>query len=150
MKTIELSKFEKTRRKYGGTQPFVIYFVYPKDGEPVVVKGMYDAVEKYVKQTFPLALYRWTMWVDGGSRGGWSFTCEGRYIHRKGRRHELSVYDGNKLVRKLSFRRVPRKWIPEFDLSNDDLSSDTIVCQWCHGFRSSNPGICPHCARFPV
>ena len=110
MKTIELSKFEANTV---GT-PWAVYFVYPKDGEPVLVKGTSDEVFSYVKENYPVALIRYTYWRNGISRGGWRFTSSHRYVIRAGRRWRVSVKRGDYWY-DYSFRRLPKKWIPEFD-----------------------------------
>jgi len=117
MKTIELSRFEKTKSsRFGGTQAFVIYFVYPKNGEAVVVKGMSEEVEKYVKEHYPIAFYRYTMWRNGFGRGYWRFTDRYRFISHEGRRLRVTIYHKNgDLKRVFTLRRIPHKWIPEFD-----------------------------------
>ena len=115
MKTIELSDFEKRCPSC----PWAIYFIYPKDGEPVVVKGMSKDVVQYVREHYPVALVRYTFWKDGVSRGHWMFTNSnhpiryhepGRFVMRDGRRWKVMIGD-----RTYSFRRLPKRWIPEFD-----------------------------------
>ena len=109
MKTIELSGFEKRHPSC----PWAMYFVYPQDGEPVVVKGMSRDVVQYVREHYPVALVRYTYWKDGVSRGHWMFTNsnhERRFVVRDGRRWKVWIGD-----RTYSFRRLPRRWIPEFD-----------------------------------
>jgi ABC-type sulfate transport system substrate-binding protein len=119
MQTIELSKFHHTKT-HGFADPYVIYFVYPKDGQPVMVKGMYREVEAFVKETYPMSFYRWTMWKGGESRGSWGFACKDKYametIVDGRRRVEVSIFNNRTLVRKFTLRRMPKKWIPEFDV----------------------------------
>jgi len=119
MKIIELSKFSPSRRSYGGSEPFAMYFVYPKGEEPCLVKGTSDEVRDYVDKHFPIALFRYTFWQNGKSRGHWQFTGSGRYISYNGRKIVVHIHDSPKNVRELSFRRLPHRWIPEFDQKND-------------------------------
>lgn len=118
MQTIELSKFHKTKT-FGMSDPYVIYFVYPKDGQPVMVKGMYREVDEFVKEKYPMAIYRWTMWKDGKSRGHWGFTCPNRYaietVVNGHRRIKITIYHDNRGRVEFTLRRMPKRWIPEFD-----------------------------------
>jgi hypothetical protein len=121
MKEIILSEFKPTDK-----QPFAIFFVYPKDGEPIVVKGMCDEVKNFVNSSFPNAIYRYTFWNDGVSRGSWSFAKSSessRYIctatdklgnYKRG--YDIRIYKDRKLVKTLYLRRIPHKWIPEYDV----------------------------------
>ncbi len=126
-KVIELSTFisTKSQNKYGlgFSEPYSIWFVYPKDSKPLVVKGMSEEVQNYVERNYPLALCRYTMWKNGQSRGGWRFTGTSRYISREGRRYKVSIYSlhpyKSRLIRQFTLRRVPRKWIPEFEIGSD-------------------------------
>lgn len=125
---INLGKFERTpspmykKSGYGAkSEPFVIYFVYSKEGA-FVVKGMSSRVESYVYQRFPRCVYRYTMWSEGKSRGGWNSTmCV--YIRpvendAGKRRCEISVYNDKKCMASIDVRRVPKKWLSIYDMAS--------------------------------
>ena len=110
---IELSKFYSCR-KHWFSQPFTICFVYPKDGKPFVLKGMAPDVDDYLSK-IGLALYRSTYWQDGKSRGSWAFTDSNRYVEKlPNGKFCVTIYGmANKTI---NFRRMPKRWIPEFDV----------------------------------
>lgn len=100
--------------------PFTIAFVYPKNGQPLVVKGSASAVNGYLKR-FPMALVNITYWKNKQSRNFWRFTCQNVYLRRVSDTQsgfQLRVYDtkSRQLVRTKRFKRVPHKWVPEFDV----------------------------------
>jgi len=112
-KTIELSKFEKTKGSYS------IYFVYPKNGQPVVIKGMHKYMGPYIKKHYPMALVRYTFWENGRSRGSWCFTCKGIYVsqnYKSNKRYTVKKYMSNGNIVTKQFKRLPKKWIPFFDI----------------------------------
>lgn len=113
-KEIELSKYRKTGRRFSDSDPYTIAFVYPKDAPPYVVKGMCDEVKEYIQVYSPVAFYRYTYWFNGKSRGGWKFTMPLIYVWQKNKRFEVTDYRSGK-GRIMSFRRMPHRWIPEFD-----------------------------------
>lgn len=119
MKVIELSRFEKREAKWRGSQPFTMCFCYPKSG-PVIVKGMKEEVIKYVENKIGPCHYRYTYFKDGKPRGAWSTNIHGVYIssvhNKKGRqRYCLYFFKNHKLVKKYIIRRIPLKYLKEFD-----------------------------------
>jgi hypothetical protein len=120
MQVIELSEFKSTKVAQPASwrrisEPYAIWFVYPKDQQPVVVKGMCSEVAAFVMKTYPKALCRYTYWKNGSERGGWKFTCPKMYVVEGRRRKIVTIYTADNNPRELSFRRLPKKWIPEFD-----------------------------------
>lgn len=133
-KRIDLAPFMSRPEadRYVHTHPFTICFVYPKNGENFVVTGPHEVVDAYLKKftaTMP-CFWRWTYWKDGENRGGWSATHF--YIVSKAKRekkddwgivqrrgpvaHEISGYsEDGKVVASFMLRRMPHRWIPEFD-----------------------------------
>ena len=116
MRTITLPR--TSNNKFPGGNPYCMYFVYPEHGQPVIVKGLWSKVDSYVRCQYNNALVRQTFWCQGKSRGLWSFVGKGRSI--------VKTVDGKWLVtihdycrpeqlRVFKFRRVPHKWVPEFD-----------------------------------
>jgi len=105
-------KFELGMKHAG--EPFAMYFVYPRLDCNFVVTG--DAlsvrlfVEKYIKTHD--CFYYYSFWQNGVSRGGWAGSI---FIQRTDGGSGWDVHGwltGNQAIH---FRRVPNKWIPEFD-----------------------------------
>lgn len=116
MREIILSEFEKTRDSWGNAMPFAIAFVYPKNGDPVVVKGMLLQVEKYVEKTFPVSFYNISMWKNGRTRGSWQFTNDRGYVFRRKNKWEIVLRNkDSKEYKEMYLKRMPHRWIPEFD-----------------------------------
>jgi len=121
MKVIELSKFEKRRAGWGGSQPYAMAFCYPKSG-PILVKGMCEEVEEYVKKKVGPCHYRMSLFQNKASRGYWMFNIEGCFLHKKKHpitdheRYELSMYNNDYTVFKECFlRKVPMRYLKELD-----------------------------------
>ena len=118
MRVIELSKFKPTKDRWGMSSPWTISFVYtPTDS--FVLKGMHDEVKEYIKKNCRKAVYHYTYWRNGISRGGWSSTGP-VYITEKELPHhlkyEISVYpnrNGKPVI--MYMRRIPHKWIDFYD-----------------------------------
>lgn len=126
-KRIDLAPFER------GGDPLSITFVYPKDGENFVVTGPGDKVRAYVdnfaKET--PCFWRYTFWHGKESRGGWQASHFFLKQQTKREKHddwgmamrkgspvfEIVGYqkDGQTEVGPIYLRRIPHKWIPEFD-----------------------------------
>jgi hypothetical protein len=121
MKVIELSKFEKRKSLYGGSQPFTMTFCYPKSG-PVVVKGMRGEVDKYVNTKISPCHYFRSNWMKGKSRGYWHFNVKNAFLHLskykdKHQRYELTIFgEDDKLLINKWLRRVPQHYLKELDL----------------------------------
>ena len=104
------TKFKVTKDPFFITQPFTVAFVYPKDNEPHIIKGMYREVKSCILHHFPISFYNFSFWKYGRCRSVWGFTEEDKVYRKEGRKHV--VFMGNK---KLSFRRMPHRWIKEFN-----------------------------------
>lgn len=85
----------------------------------------------YCKPKVGVALVNYTFWCKGRHRNRWRF--EGTndvYVFQREikdrKRYVVSIYDGNdELVREISFRRMPTKWIPEFN--SDSKKGETMI-----------------------
>lgn len=89
LEEVELSKFKRTPDPKGWTktQPFVMAFCYFPDRPGIVVKGMSEEVEEYLKQ-FHTILYLRTLFCEGKGRSGyWNMRRDGQpiYVRRQGR-----------------------------------------------------------------
>lgn len=52
--------------------PFVIFYVYPKDKTPFIIKGGMVDVEKWMDVYKTPCVYYRSLWFKGQKRGGWS------------------------------------------------------------------------------
>lgn len=102
---------------------FVIVFVYPKIGDPYIVTGLYTEVSKFVHETSKIALLNVSFWKLGKCRASlWKFIGKCNFIRKipyTNKRFELTMFDSKTTSIKKTFRRMPHKWIPEFDLGMD-------------------------------
>jgi hypothetical protein len=110
---------------------FALYFVYSKRNGNFILRGYSDEVEKYLKKNYTHYFFYNSLWSNGRSRGHWQFWKDGIYItapskHGKtwkytvvrfkstGRFNSLEELKYQKEIR-LTFKRLPKQWIPEFD-----------------------------------
>lgn len=126
---IEVGSYRRTSERFQDSEPWTMAFVYTPNGEDdCVVQGMSKEVETYIRQHFPKAIWSYTYWLNGKSRGGWNSTHDiymfHRHVGKNGRRSlekgskqrwEISVYENSKLIFQAIFRRVPHKWLPIYD-----------------------------------
>jgi hypothetical protein len=113
---------------------YTIAFVYSNRGN-FIVKGFYREVRNHMRTLTDGGL-KWfgnfTLWHhymgDSGHRSIWKFWNDRTYIHEPSKSFHTSKwsskwkvvkYDGEysdtKTVAKLEFKRLPQRWIPEFD-----------------------------------
>lgn len=123
MKVIDLGNFKTTRDKYGSTQPYAMAYCYPKTG-PVLVKGMFEAVEKHVEQHIDKCHYfvRLIGPTRSKNSGLWRFNVRGLY-HSKGKderngreRHVITIF--NSATEKptiLYLRKMPNHYMKELE-----------------------------------
>lgn len=134
LREVELSKFQQTNRRWGGSEPYTICFVYTQDGDNFVLKGMCDLIEAYLENLAEEKnfLYCKTFWRDGQCRTHWRFESkkdgikrsvlhtqiartkndydEYGYVYRGRMRYSIKIGEKG-----FTLRRMPKKWIPEFD-----------------------------------
>ena len=125
MKEIDLGY--KKKQKSERSQPYAIYYVYAEH-ENFIVKGMSDDVSEWLnkyKKNCDKYFYRYTYWKDGISRGGWMSSKDMRISRhpynnsdfRKRGKYYISIkFNGTWLTDHIVLRRMPNKWIPEFDI----------------------------------
>lgn len=104
------------RRWYGGA--YCTWFVYSKHNGNFILKGYHDEVEKYAQEHYTHYFYMNTMWCEKRHRGMWQFWKKGVYIiepskARKTFRYRVTTF--NEPRKELTFKRIPNRWIPEFD-----------------------------------
>lgn len=108
---------------------FCMFFVYSRDKGNVILKGYRREVEKYLKKHYDHYFYYNSMWSHGESRGNWHFWKDDVTIFEPSkkkpyRRLKYSVvkynndsrgYRDYNAVTTLNFKRLPKRWIPEFN-----------------------------------
>lgn len=120
---------------------YVLAFVYSKHKGNVVVKGYLREVEEYIKKNFTHYFVNYSLWYMGSHRDIWNFWKKEIGIHeptRSCKRGKISKKDRKFVVRPyvewnydsaeererlhkeadekaLYFKRMPKRWIPEFD-----------------------------------
>jgi len=121
---------------------YVLAFVYSKHKGNVVVKGYMREVEAYIKKNFTHYFVNYSLWYMGSHRDIWEFWNKGAIIFtptRSTKRGKISKEDRGFKVRprcdyswdvskeeyqrqhkeadekQLVFKRMPKRWIPEFD-----------------------------------
>jgi hypothetical protein len=123
----------------GLNDPYCFAFVYSRKGN-FLVKGMFSEVKEYIQENLTDALVKYTFFHNGKSRGYWEFVnkqeyvlsgsgrtrCKRRLVYEHDERDKYGRYPGKrkgyvvllrgeKRSKKLYFKRLPHKWIPEFD-----------------------------------
>jgi len=121
---------------------YCLAFVYSKHKGNVVIKGYMREVEEYIKKNFKSHYFvNFSLWYMGSHRDIWKFWKSGIGIHeptRSTKRGKIKpkdrkfnvrpyvdwVYDSEEEREKrwkeaeekaLYFKRMPKRWIPEFD-----------------------------------
>jgi hypothetical protein len=96
-----------------------MYFLYSPEGN-FLLKGQNSySIERYIRRHFPVYIYRYTFWKKGKSRGHWV----GRHpkvvirIEEENRRKVVTFHSNTqpKCSWSTTFKRMPNKWIPEYD-----------------------------------
>ena len=102
---------------------YSLFFVYSKNNGNFVLKGYRGEVEKYLKRNYTHYFYYCSMWCKGKSRGNWNFWKDDVLILRPYRSPKLRklqskfrVYNRNNQNNPLQLKRMPNRWIPEFDI----------------------------------
>ena len=125
---VQLSPFISTRSPYGYAMSYCIAFAYPKLWQPFIVKGMSAEVRQFIDR-YDMALIYITYWRGGVCRGLWQFNNKSggtlRYYythvsHSKHKHHRVEIMQDGVIVKTLYFRRMPRKWIPEFNIEQKE------------------------------
>ena len=108
---------------YGGAWSMV--FVYSKNHGNFVLIGYHKEVNEYLKKHYTHYFCYWSMWSEYGSRGYWKFWNDKIGIFEPSKimksfkyviRRYSNNYDNNEVISEgLKFKRLPKRWIPEFD-----------------------------------
>jgi len=114
---------------------YTLCFVYSKYKGNFVLRGYMKEVEDYLKKNYTHYFCNFSLWSNGFNRDIWRFWKDDIYIFEPERHRRTRIIPNNKKyqVRKYScsyeseeenkkrkedalyFKRLPKKWIPEFD-----------------------------------
>jgi len=107
---------------------FCLIFVYSRDKGNFIIKGYRREAEKYLKEHYTHYFYYYSMWSNGESRGCWAFWKKNVSIFEPSKskpfkrlKYSVVKYDdardnyNYKIDTKLDFKRLPKRWIPEFN-----------------------------------
>lgn len=95
-------------------------FVYSKHNGNFILKGYLRETLKYLKENYQYYFYYISMWHKGKSRGYWKFWKNNVYIispnkSRKEFKYKIGYFSKEKFSKQLRLKRIPKKWIPEFN-----------------------------------
>ena len=108
---------------------FTLCFVYSKYQGNFILRGYRGEVMDFLEKNFTHYLCYISMWNNGKSRGHWKFwksNCvsiyepnpRSKYMRSYKYRvvkHNMGCAGNFEILESLSFKRIPHKWIPEFD-----------------------------------
>ena len=109
---------------------YCLCFVYSKYKGNVVLRGFMREVENYLKKNYTHYFCNFSLWHRGRNRDIWKFWKKDVSIYRSSRRlkysrkkkwkikkydHTKNYSDEDHVVEQLEFKRLPKRWIPEFD-----------------------------------
>lgn len=119
---------------------YCLCFVYSKYNGNFVLKGYMREVQEYLKKNYTHYFYNLSLWHHGMNRNIWYFWKENVGVfdvsikeRRKGKKTEVRPYSNSYLnddnmsmkeivdmkveneKKTLKFKRLPKRWIPEFD-----------------------------------
>jgi hypothetical protein len=102
---------------YRNANPYSIYFVYPQNEKPFIIKGGSKDCERFLKAHPNPAIYYYSFWHKGKHRGGWLthkfFISISRYDSNYRLVNGYILSKGGQVIKRV--RRIPRKWIKEYD-----------------------------------
>lgn len=103
-------------------------FVYSKHHGNFILEGFLGEIQEYLKKNYTKYFCYYSMWYAGRSRGYWRFwkdrdvTISEPSKHRKEWRYTVTSREPRysyrqdvKIKAELHFKRLPKRWIPEFD-----------------------------------
>jgi len=107
---------------------YCLCFVYSKYKGNFVIKGYMCEVEEYLKKNYTHYFCNYSLWNCGRNRDIWHFWKEDIAIfdasikeRKKGKKTEIRPWSDPKMseeefnAKTFKFRRLPKRWIPEFD-----------------------------------
>lgn len=114
-------------------EPYTLAFMYNRSGKSLLLKGYLSEVNEYIRSMKFTALVNLRFYIQGRSRGYWQLYHKGISVGEvliKEPRLDHAYRDSDsetkwirkwkvynyKLGRELFFKRLPKRWIPEFDM----------------------------------
>jgi len=107
---------------------YCLCFVYSKYNSNFVLKGYMREVEEYLKKNYTHYFCNYSLWNCGQSRDIWYFWKKEVGIfdvsvkeRRKGKKTEVRPWRDSEMTEEelvaktFKFKRLPKRWIPEFD-----------------------------------
>lgn len=106
---------------------YTLCFVYSKHNGNFILRGWRGEVMKYLKKNYSNYFCYISMWSNGCSRGHWKFWKDNVSIFepkklgkRKEWKYRVVKYSGSGIYhsnreKELEFKRLPKRWIKEFD-----------------------------------
>jgi hypothetical protein len=106
---------------------YTLAFVYSKFKGNFILKGYRGEVKKYLEEHYSHYFVYYSMWSDGKSRGHWIFWKNSVTIFEPSKIYKTKKYRFSKYINNtdcfssnpekiiLEFKRIPKRWIKEFD-----------------------------------
>lgn len=110
-----------------GHNPYTLAFVYGEKGNRLI-KGYLQEVQEYLEKLSEKFFVKYTFYHQGEHRGYWKFYKKeigifepekGKYSSKRRRKFEIrgySNFEGYEKVPVIQLKRMPHKWIPEFNV----------------------------------
>lgn len=95
-----------------------MFFVYSRNNGNFILRGFRGDVEKYLKQHYTHYFYYVSMWYNGRPRGYWKFWKDSIYILSPSitqKKRKYTIASPNSEIKDINLKRLPRRWIPEFN-----------------------------------
>jgi hypothetical protein len=118
----EFKEIVLPNKGHEGHNPYTLAFVYAENGN-LLVKGYIQEVNEYLKTLGQKYFTRYTFYNQGEHRGHWKFYKDGVYIStpdiKRRKKDSKNKYEFVSYITKpittLKFKRIPNRWIPEFN-----------------------------------
>lgn len=104
---------------------FCVAFVYSRNNGSVVIKGEYSDVKRLINKEYSPSVVNetfwrkgvgWSIWKVYGSREFWiNYPKRPSHVLNSNRRNKFEFYSFDKRKIVFSLRRIPKRWIPEYD-----------------------------------
>lgn len=98
---------------YRNGNPYSIYFIYPKDESPFIIKGGANDLEKWIERYKTPAIVHITYWKHGFSRRVIQIINVDRNIYTYKKKGKWLVSLNGEVIK--TIKRIPRKWMKELN-----------------------------------
>ena len=123
---VDLERFQpRTSHPYcGGSQGLILAFCYPEDG-PILVRGMFMSVNKYIDTKVGPCHYNFAGVNEGCISSNWFTNVPHTYLGEKKRADgrkvfELSDFRENGKKKAIFLRKIPLRFLKEFKGVDDN------------------------------